>query len=314
MLRLAAIPLGAAMVLGAVVAVASSGPGGGAGVAQGPPSLPPAPSETPSPTPSETPSPTPTAVATTAPPPTTPAPTTPAPKPVKCGTTPISPMSDGVVSGTVVDTAGRPLANIAVYSPSTCGSHAPRAGVNRTDAQGRFAIPCTSQRSSWVVASPFEWWTRTFTTTAPVGFGWLTTEYGKVPCGGNAYRVVLLAAATVKAQLVDAAGRPVAPRTTFRLKIGARERDTAERAEGIGTVVTDESGLATVTGLAPGTYLLLGETRAADGTVRALRRTATVSAGRTTTVQVVVEDTPSPSPTATPTPTATTGADMPVTG
>lgn len=306
MLRLAAIPLGAAMVLGAVVAVALDRPGDGAGVAQGPPSL--TPSETPSPTPAETPSPTATAVATTAPP-TTPAPTTPAPKPVKCGTTPNAPLSDGVISGTVVDAAGRPVRGVAVYSPSTCGGHEPRSGVNRTDARGRFAIPCTSRRTTWVVAAPFTWWSRTPTTTAPVGFAWLTTPYGAVACGSS-HAVTVPAAATIGVRLVDSAGEPVARRQTFVLFLGRTERVATGAAEGMGTVVTGANGLATVTGLAPGTYLLLGE--AADGT--GLRETVTVAAGRTTTVEVEVEDAPSPSPAATPTPTVTTGGDLPVVG
>ena len=214
--------------------------------------IPPSPVEQPEETESPTTSPSPSETATVA-----------APTPTRSPTPSVTPTWNGVecgdsntftvgpdVEGVVVDRAGNPLPGITITGMAceNGGGTAHSGGTaDVTDGAGRFSFPCYDH---WAVAAPFAWYSGERSSQADVGFAWFEGIYQPVPCGSGR-RIVLPAAATVNARLVDANGDPVAvagePIHVFM------EDDTTTP---LVSVESDAEGRMSFTGLAPGAYVL----------------------------------------------------------
>ncbi len=302
------------LALGAVggVVAGALGPGGKPDrLATGAPTATPTPSPTtatpsPLPTPSATPSVTPSAstarptaaATTTAPRPPAPTSSRPSPtalavKPVRCGTT--GPMTNGTISGIVVDEVGQPVKGVHLYGVGCEKDVVP--GVTQTGADGRFALPCHDSKGyeHWAVATPFRWYTgERLTTRTDVGFGWVNGAFGKVRCN-TTHRVVLPRAGSVEVQLTEADGSPAKESYGFALFLG-----DSTAGEDFLSVGTDANGFFRVGSLPPGTYYAYSSGANAPGQGTDMGAAFEVESDHVTHLLVpVLRPTPSPTPTAT---------------
>jgi hypothetical protein len=194
------------------------------------------------------------------------------------------------ITGVVVDKAGNPLPNISITA-TVCKDGGSHEGVvaDKTDAQGRFAIPCMGR---WAVAAPFAWYTGVRSTSADVGYAWFDdTEYRAIACG-TTHRIVLPKAAGVHVQIVDAQNHPITE-AGHRIDVFMAGDTTTPMV----AIYTAADGTASFTGLRPGDYFLYESPRGYTP--------FTVTEGETAQANYRSSATASPTPTATATPTET---------